>query len=324
MGKLLAHDQVIERFRNAHGDKYNYDLVSYKNKDAKVKIICKYHGAFEQSPSAHFKGHGCLKCSAKHEKRSQSCAILDLSKKHGKRFDYSSVVYKSSHKKIEIICRQHGSFSMTYANHLQGQSCPKCSIITKSRRQRSSIEQVKVAFHSVHGDRYNYHFGGKSKIRAKDNVKIECHRHGLFYQSVDSHKKGSGCRLCANESLVGLYSYKNLSKTGLGQELGYFYIAFIRSKSGEFAKIGITRKNNPISRLSGVGAGNMVFRFFTIKTNLLTAFEIEQRVLLCLDNLGKRFRVHNLRNQSSKGWTECFHIEDSGIVYNNIKEFFGA
>lgn len=33
------------------GYKYDYSLVSYKNNKQKVKIICKDHGIFEQTPN---------------------------------------------------------------------------------------------------------------------------------------------------------------------------------------------------------------------------------------------------------------------------------
>ena len=45
-----------------HGDLYDYSLVDYKNNSTKVKIICKYHGVFEQSPTHHYNGHGCPIC----------------------------------------------------------------------------------------------------------------------------------------------------------------------------------------------------------------------------------------------------------------------
>ncbi len=49
----------------------------------------------------------------------------------------------------------------------------------------------------IHGDKYDY-----SKVVYENNLKniiIICKEHGEFLQTPKSHKKGSGCRSCANE-----------------------------------------------------------------------------------------------------------------------------
>ena len=53
---------VIIKFKQIHGDKYNYSLVEYKGIQNKVKIICSEHGIFEQVPKDHLLGRGCIKC----------------------------------------------------------------------------------------------------------------------------------------------------------------------------------------------------------------------------------------------------------------------
>lgn len=45
---------------------------------------------------------------------------------HGNRYDYSKVKYEGSHKKVIIICREHGEFEQTPGNHIHGQNCRKC------------------------------------------------------------------------------------------------------------------------------------------------------------------------------------------------------
>ncbi len=46
-----------------HGDLYDYFLVEYKKGKIPVKIICKIHGVFEQTPTLHIQGGGCPKCN---------------------------------------------------------------------------------------------------------------------------------------------------------------------------------------------------------------------------------------------------------------------
>lgn len=47
-----------------HNNKYDYSLIQYKNTNTKIKIICKKHGLFEQTPHSHLRGRGCPKCNS--------------------------------------------------------------------------------------------------------------------------------------------------------------------------------------------------------------------------------------------------------------------
>lgn len=61
----LNSNTLIDFFNRAkivHRDTYDYNLVEYKNLRKKVKIICRIHGIFEQSPGNHLVGQGCPKC----------------------------------------------------------------------------------------------------------------------------------------------------------------------------------------------------------------------------------------------------------------------
>jgi superfamily II DNA or RNA helicase len=55
---------IINKFKEKHGDKYNYDNVEYKSGKEKVKINCKVHGVFKLEPSIHIQGVGCPTCGA--------------------------------------------------------------------------------------------------------------------------------------------------------------------------------------------------------------------------------------------------------------------
>lgn len=59
----LTKEHFIERGIKAHGLKYDYSKVQYKNLREKVEIICPKHGSFWQAPVEHFKGYGCVLCS---------------------------------------------------------------------------------------------------------------------------------------------------------------------------------------------------------------------------------------------------------------------
>ncbi len=62
-GKNLSNEQIIERFRKVHGNKYNYSYVNYISNSEKVCIVCEKHGKFNQVVNYHLSGAGCPKCN---------------------------------------------------------------------------------------------------------------------------------------------------------------------------------------------------------------------------------------------------------------------
>lgn len=59
----LTQEEVLERFKSVHGDRYDYSKMQYVEALKKVIIICREHGEFEQKPAKHYnmKQH-CPKC----------------------------------------------------------------------------------------------------------------------------------------------------------------------------------------------------------------------------------------------------------------------
>ena len=100
MGKLTT-EQVIKQFENKHGKLYDYLLVEYINSNNKVKIICKEHGIFEQSPGHHKNGSHCPKCMG--IGLSNDEIVNKFYPAHGNRYDYSEVDYKNATTKVKII-----------------------------------------------------------------------------------------------------------------------------------------------------------------------------------------------------------------------------
>lgn len=116
----------IKKAIEVHGNKYGYSKVEYINKSTKVILQCEKHGLFEQIPNNHIRVGGCSKCGG-----STKLTTEEFIKKakviHGNKYDYSSVQYKSSHEKIEIVCLKHGSFFQAPTDHLSLKGCPKCA-----------------------------------------------------------------------------------------------------------------------------------------------------------------------------------------------------
>jgi hypothetical protein len=60
---MITEEKVIEQFKNKHKDSYDYSLVVYINNLTRVKIICKEHGMFEQTPQHHKRGSDLAPCN---------------------------------------------------------------------------------------------------------------------------------------------------------------------------------------------------------------------------------------------------------------------
>ena len=102
-------------------------MVDYRNNKDKVKINCSVHGIFLSSPQSHLYGVGCPSC-AKNQKMNKETFILKSKLCHMDKYDYSKSIYINSHKKLEIICKKHGSFYQHPYKHIQGRGCPKCKL----------------------------------------------------------------------------------------------------------------------------------------------------------------------------------------------------
>jgi len=109
--KKYTNNEIIEKFKKVHGNKYDYSLVQYDGMFKKIKIICSKHGIFEQTPKNHVEGKGCGKCHGRHQTTKdvveKGCII------HNGLYNYSKVEYKNMKTKIIIICNKHGEFSQT-------------------------------------------------------------------------------------------------------------------------------------------------------------------------------------------------------------------
>jgi len=147
----FTQKEVIKKFKEVHGDKYDYSKVRYKNLNSKINIICPEHGEFLQAPKYHIKGSGCPKCNIQNRLLTQYEAINNFKKVHGNKYDYSKVQYLHSMEKIEIICPKHGSFWQTPNTHSNMNcECPKCaqenSESKGERKVREFLEENNIKY----------------------------------------------------------------------------------------------------------------------------------------------------------------------------------
>lgn len=124
--KRLSIVEFISRANVVHENKYDYSLVDYLNNHTKVKIKCKIHNIFEQTPGNHLSGVGCPTCNGTKQYTNESF-IQKAREFHGDKYDYSKTVCKSVHTKVKIICTEHGEFIQRPSDHFKGKGCPGCA-----------------------------------------------------------------------------------------------------------------------------------------------------------------------------------------------------
>ena len=190
MSKRLTLDEFVTRSQDAHGDRYDYSQVVYRDARTNVIIVCPIHGRYEQTPHKHMRGQGCRRCSGRGKKTTAEF-IQDAQSVHGNRYDYSLVKYTGAHNGVDIICSAHGPFNMLPANHTNQRSgCPVCS----GNMAKTTAEFIQDA-KSVHGDRYDYSL--VKYTRSSEYVDVVCKSHGRFRIKADNHMTGHGCKACA-------------------------------------------------------------------------------------------------------------------------------
>jgi hypothetical protein len=250
----------INEARLVHGDRYDYSCVEYKNNRINVKIICRTHGAFFQTPQSHLHGHGCVKCGMDSISDTTETFIRKAKLKFGNTYDYSMVDYKRRRTPVKIKCPLHGVFEERPIDHLNRRgkySCPLCrekhgkvkDIYHKKKTQkiapyidpkRVPNQKYKDVFikraKSVHGDLYDY-----SQVvyyNAKILVAIICKEHGVFWQAPDSHTKGRGCALCNRKHRYSRREWVDYARNRICK----LYVVSVFDNEEEFIKIGITAK----------------------------------------------------------------------------------
>ena len=193
-----------------HKNKYTYPNIGeeYCNYKTKITIKCNIHGEKQQTPDNHLRGHGCNDCAKLQRGLSRRFTNDEFLKKatdiHGDTYDYSDVKYIKWDEYVTIKCLDHGPFTQSPNNHLQGKGCKKCSIKTNSDKQRKTLEEFIEESRAKHGDKFDY--SEVSYINTNTHVKIVCPIHNKFEQTpIDHIQSIFGCKKCAdtNNGLLG-------------------------------------------------------------------------------------------------------------------------
>lgn len=203
--QLLAgtyHKWTTKSFVDAsnyiHGGRYIYDKTKYVKRNQKVIITCPRHGDFEQIPGNHLYGYGCPVCAGVN-KLTPEIFRVKAKTVHGDKYDYSLVTGDiSSHRKVTIICPEHGAFQQMPTGHLSGKGCLKCAPKKRAKTNverygvrnvmslQSTLEKIKAATHK----KYGVDYAMQDKDLASKNVEAKRQSGTFSTSSVEEHVKG--------------------------------------------------------------------------------------------------------------------------------------
>lgn len=217
-----TQDEVIEEFRQIHGDKYDYSKVDFKGMHIKITIICPIHGEFEQTPSRHISGRGCWKCGGSKKLTTQEF-VEKANKVHNNYYNYAKTSYINSQTKVVVTCPIHGDFLITPNNHLKGEGCPICKMSSLERKVEQFLNDNRIDYLRQHKWEWLIHNRNMSVdfYLPKYNIAIECQGEQHF-QPVDCFNGEEGFKRttkrdelkfkqCNENNVFIYYIHNNLS-----------------------------------------------------------------------------------------------------------------
>ena len=226
--KKLIQEEVIEQFRQRHGNRYDYSHVVYNGMHKPVTVICPVHGPFSVKPSNHITGSGCPECVRK--KWTTETFVLEARKVHGNKYDYSKVKYTGTRNKVCIISHEKdkdgneiGEFWQYPMSHLSGQvshkehhgfkkedawetrTCPICGEnfeVRKKYRKICCSEECRRTYIELH----------KEEINRKKSVSI---KETFSNKTAEDWKRATEKQ---KKTCLAKYGKENYSQTDEGRK----------------------------------------------------------------------------------------------------------
>lgn len=185
-------EEVVAKFVEVHGDRYDYSLVEYSGNKNKVRIICEKHGVFEQMPTDHIRGMGCRQCgidAAADERMLDDDEFIEKAAAlNGGGYAYAGVVRDGRVTRLRVVCPEHGEFLQVASGHYQGNGCPKCVRLANPKANDEIADYVESLGFRVEreakllGDRRSFDI-------YVPEAKIAIEHNGLVWHSEKFHRK---------------------------------------------------------------------------------------------------------------------------------------
>lgn len=113
---------------------------------------------------------------------------------HNDVYSYLNVKYINNSTKILITCPIHGDFLKTPANHLNGQGCPKCKLITRFKNNKWNNNKFYKLIKNLPAN--NYLYNNIAVNSREDSITYTCKKHGNFKTTVRFLVEGGECPEC--------------------------------------------------------------------------------------------------------------------------------
>jgi len=204
--KKLSTIEFIEKAYNIHKDKYEYP-DEYVNSSTKMRIICKTHGAFWQTPNHHLCGHNCQKCTleklALNRTHDTSIFITNANNIHNNKYEYPDEYHTN-----------------------QSNGCPNCNkhyyskISIKWMNKIAEKENIHIQ-HAENGDEYSIS-GTKYKADGycKETNTIYEFYGDIWHGNLEIYTEDEQCHPFSDESAGSLY-IKTMQREQKIKNLGY-------------------------------------------------------------------------------------------------------
>ena len=196
----LSIENSAEKVKTVHGDKYevlSFNMVGGKNT---VTAKCSYHGEFTVQAGQFIGGRKCPQCTAGELSWNLYSVIEKCQELHGNTYVYIGIFGPSRYRKLQLVCKEHGSFNQGLASHLNRKAgCPKCADARHSSNMLLTHAEILSRSLAVHGNTYKV---ARSSITcvAKQNkgtTTAVCIQHGEFTVYSSDFLRGQGCPKCS-------------------------------------------------------------------------------------------------------------------------------
>ena len=275
----LTTEQFIEKATKIHGNTYEYINTEYYNSRTKITITCDIHGDFKQTPESHLKGSGCQKCYIENHGKENILTPEQIKSKsksvHGNTYEYIIEKKTKTREHITIVCKIHGEFRQTVANHIhQKAGCSVCAselTISKSEQELSSF--VSTLSENVTTSDRNLISPLELDIVVPDhNLAIEFN--GSFYHNFDHKNKNyhkMKSNLCEEKGyrLIHVYEYdwifpnkQKIIKSIIESSLGLNKRIFARKCKIKQFSVDLERKFVDGNHLQGYSPSTVAFGLF--------------------------------------------------------------
>ena len=220
-----SKEEFIQISESKHGNKYNYDLVTYAHSRAKVKIYCNAcQNYFEQTPSSHMVGKGCMSCGLKSMATKNLITFEEFAGRVIQKFGEEYSFYKDTYTRFNdgVVKGKHNKCGAEFINNprnlLKGSIlCPACYkeyCINKGKNLRKHVNgkniskwRLEKGFKSyvqktkdIHGDKFTCleyvpepTYNGRNMLKVKQKCN-DCFKE--FWRNRRNLK--SNCPFCNN------------------------------------------------------------------------------------------------------------------------------